>query len=750
MAIEYYDLPGLEEIAASDLVLPRSQLLCNAIRQHREYSLIQALRSGNGAQPKREYLIVDVTCDQVPSRNAHGILYRERLALEVTEDKKLLINVLALRKDFPILLHQNQSRMGTPAQLCLYFESPRDVLRTWTPQNFLRRIIWWLEKSARGELHPADQPVEGLFFVSPFELVLPWDFSEQQQAGTVYTFLKSRERPDKSTTFFAWPSGREGVAATDKQITVIEFELPAMVHGQVEQDPFTLGDLVDLFQSKHIDLVGLLGNRLKLEGGIVANLSADQDMLLLLVHIPMKRSQESMAEGISRRAFVVRMGPLKLGITIGFLAVHGNQVINDVLGKVDTGEQAPWRSIHITPMTLLYFNSAEKSRLKSGIVDAGPKGLIVGAGALGSAMLDLWVRSGWGSWIVVDNDHLMPHNIVRHVGVASDVGVSKANIAAQHCYDISLGAVEVAGLPIDGCEFSNEDLLKAHRTSSLVIDASTTLDYPRAASQRDDFSRHITTFITPNGNSAVLLAEDQNRTIRLQTLEAQYYRALINGELGDHDICTSQGSFISGSSCRDISTVMPYSKVMSHASTLAEQIISLSGSGIPAINVWNRNESNGSVVFCRIAPKPERQLEIDGFRIYFDQGLEDKVRFLREQAFPNETGGILLGYYDFNIRGIVAVDVMPPPQDSLASPVSFERGLAGTREALQVIASKTAGMVGYIGEWHSHPPGHSAQPSRDDYFQIIYLALGMAADGLPAISLIVGENDLQVLKCEAK
>ena len=35
-------------------------------------------------------------------------------------------------------------------------------MRTWTPEAFLRRIQWWLEKSARGELHAADQPVEHL------------------------------------------------------------------------------------------------------------------------------------------------------------------------------------------------------------------------------------------------------------------------------------------------------------------------------------------------------------------------------------------------------------------------------------------------------------------------------------------------------------------------------------------------------------------------------------------------------------
>lgn len=50
----------------------------------------------------------------------------------------------------------------------------------------------------------------------------------------------------------------------------------------------------------------------------------------------------------------------------------------------------------------------------------------------------------------------------------------------------------------------------------------------------------------------------------------------------------------------------------------------------------------------------------------------------------------------------------------------------------------------YFGEWHSHPPGHSAQQSPDDQLQLFKLALGMADDGLPVIQLIVGKNDLEL------
>lgn len=749
MDIDYHDLGWLEEIAATDLALPRSLSLYSAIKQNSEFSLIQVLRSVKDNVLKAEYLVVDVTCDQVPSRNAYGILYRERLLLEINLDEKQLIHVLALRKNFPILLHQNQTRSGTPAQLCLYFDSPENVFRTWTPQNFLKRIIWWLEKSSRGELHASDQPVEGLFFYSKFELVLPSNFKELQTAGTAFTFIIGPERQDKGMTIFAWPVGSPELINNNRQVSVIELALPPIVHSQVEQSPYNMGDLVNLFQSKDINLIDLLKTKLAVpEGGV--NIATDYNMTVFVITVPIKRTQDADPERVSHYAFFLPVGLLTLGINMGFLMRHENKVFNDAMGTIETSEEAAWRKQPIDNMTVLHFNSAETSRIKSGIINLGPQGILVGVGALGSVLLDLWTRSGWGIWTVIDEDHLKPHNLVRHIGTAEDVGLPKVDVAVQHAYSITLGATKVVSINADGGDFSNQSLLIAHKLSSLVVDASTTINYPRLASKRDDVARHISVFVTPNGDSSVLLAEDQERKIRLRTLEAQYYRALINQELGQHNLYDTGGSFISGSSCRDISFIMPYSKIMNHATTLSEQVMTASETPASVIRVWNRSSADGSINSYHITPEPEICMSIDGFDIYIDEGLVKKIRSLRAQGLPNETGGILLGCYDFNVKTVVIVDVLPAPADSLASPTSFERGTKGTQQQVQAVAKMTADMVGYIGEWHSHPAGHSAKPSKDDFYQILFLSLGMAEDGFPAISLIMGENDMQVLKCEAK
>jgi hypothetical protein len=112
----------------------------------------------------------------VPTRNSVGIRYCEPLALVFCTSLERQPEVRALRDGFPVTAHQNYVMVGEPPSLCLYFEPWSRVRRSWTPQFHLNRILWWLAETANGTLHRPDQPLEQLYFDSPFELVLPWDF----------------------------------------------------------------------------------------------------------------------------------------------------------------------------------------------------------------------------------------------------------------------------------------------------------------------------------------------------------------------------------------------------------------------------------------------------------------------------------------------------------------------------------------------------------------------------------------------
>lgn len=312
------------------------------------------------------------------------------------------------------------------------------------------------------------------------------------------------------------------------------------------------------------------------------------------------------------------------------------------------------------------------------------------------------------------------------------------------------GATEIVPLVADATDVTLEPVTRSLNGAKLVVDASTTLEYPRAASTVETLPRHVSVFVTPNGNAAVLLAEDVKRTMRLRTLEAQYYRALIQEERGQVHLSGHASTFWSGASCRDVSVVMPYSRILAHASTLAEQIQAAAVREDAQIRIWQRDPVRAAVEVHDVPVLSEQRLALGELDLFIDDGVVQRLRELRRQEFPDETGGVLLGYYDFNVNAVVVVACLSAPSDSKASPGLFERGIAGLAEAVKDAATRTAGIVGYIGEWHSHPPGHSALPSEHDIAQLLHLALGMADDGLPAVQLIVGEHDLQFVQGAVK
>lgn len=734
---------AVELLPAEPLLLERARVLLDAIHAHPDFILIQRCRSTDGSGS--ECLVVEVECHGVPGRNRHGILCPERTALVVHQDPARLLDVLMLRKSFPLLMHQNQPTADRPASLCLYFDPPASVFRNWTPQRFLQRILWWLERSAKDELHPIDQPVEGLFFASRYELVLPWNYDALRADATQrLATLRGPERPDHGVTFYLEAIPSDGKVRLPP-ITHLSLDLPPIVHGTVAPDPATLGDLSDVLQGRGVDLFAPLRDELRSQIS-AAGVPVEQDTqhTVIVLHIPIQRKPDEPPYVSQQRAFLALTGGYKLGESMGALFLHGGKYFN-AEGLFGVAPKIEWRAQQVMPVAVLRYSDSEAARRYSGITEPGPKGLLIGAGSLGSAMLNLWGRSGWGQWTVVDKDHIKPHNLARHTAYAQHVGTPKAEVAADLHAAMSRGASTVTAVVTDTCNFTQEPMASALRASELVIDASTTLEYPRAVSAENAVPRHISVFITPNGNSAVLLAEDRERKQRLRTLEAQYYRALIEQDWGGQHLDGAK-AFWSGASCRDISVVLAYSRIQAHASTLAEQIPLAAGQAEARIRIWQRDPDSGATTVHTVPVHDEEHRRIGEFDAFVDEGVKQSLRAMRRAQLPQETGGVLVGYYDFTLKAVIIVAALAAPPDSKGTRGGFKRGTEGLPERIAEISRRTTGIVGYIGEWHSHPPCHSARPSTDDLIQLAHLAQTMAADGLPGVQLIVGENDISLLQ----
>lgn len=98
----------------------------------------------------------------------------------------------------------------------------------------------------------------------------------------------------------------------------------------------------------------------------------------------------------------------------------------------------------------------------------------------------------------------------------------------------------------------------------------------------------------------------------------------------------------------------------------------------------------------------------------------------------------MLGYVDHAVRTIYVVGVLPAPADSKGEATGFVRGVEGLEATVAESSRRTAGIVGYLGEWHSHPPFNSPSPSGDDRALLAHLAAALRDDGEPALMMIIG------------
>lgn len=726
---------------------PRTAGLLMALEAEPDFDLVEARLLRREDDVFQECLIVDVVCDGVPRHNRPGIQYRERLALVVGQDERRLVDVFTLRTDFPTLIHMNSTPPGYPLSLCLYFGSVAATLRTWTPPKFLRRIQWWLTQAAQETLHAADQPVEQLFYVTRNELVLPHNFSDLcQHPGTEFCITGWANRPDDAQTLVLDVAPQENVTSKFA-ISAIVLSTPPVVQGPVERVPDTLGMLADVMGRRGADI--LLALRQEFIERMPADglpRNEDDHLVVLVLRIPILREEGGKPEKEQYQAFIFDSKRLVLGERLGaYFCLDNRYYAEKWMGRLDTGATAAWRSESLMAIEVLFFNGPAQARKQSGLTDVGPQGVLVGAGALGSALQDIWSRSGWGQWQVIDKDHIKPHNLVRHRAYAYQVGHPKVEALKALHNAVTRGAVPISSIHADAA-LLEPLVLRAIEDAELVVDASAGLDFPRAASLRDRIGRHVSVFITPDGNGGVLLAEDASRQVRLLALEGQYYREIINTDWGRNHLTGNLGSYWSGASCRDISFSLPYSRVLVHAACLAEQIQQRWLQPEACMKVWQRDPPTGNVVLHEVPAVPARQMRYGDMTVLIDEGLERKLFAMRAQQVPNETGGILLGFYDLTEKVLVIVDACPAPADSVSTPASFQRGTEGVAEWVIEVSRLTADIVGYVGEWHSHPPGYPASPSGDDLLQLAHLALGMAEDGLPAISLIVSEKEIAIFQ----
>lgn len=754
-----------EQSPAPDCLLyKQSRALLKACLQNRDFTVIE-LRQVKfidrvpGKETLADAIIVDCSDGTIPSRSPVGIRNRERLALTYKPVDATPYEIWALRRDFPDTLHQNHVAPGHPSSLCVYFEPWPTVERTWTPEIHLQRVLWWLRETANGTLHRSDQPLEQFYFVSEFEVILPHDFVEK--STDINLALQLAAVPHKDGDFKLiranfvpkdQASIRQGIFADFLAVAV-----PPVKHSGVERFPCTLGELENQFRRRGSSFIGALKQTI-LERFPPTGLAREHRPTLLVLTIPRLREEGDGIVQYDVRGLLLKDDIATVGIKIGVLmdGADGRVYIDTPIPGVEVAhtESTDWQNLAIDePIDVKTDITKQHARRASGVPEVGSdfRGVLAGVGALGSVLADLWSRTGWGNWTYIDDDILKPHNLIRHTGKAPQVGLYKANVVSFGAkLNFSDGIESAKGLPGKVTDPDKSEIRDSLSTAQLFVDATTTLNAPRDLASNNLTPRSVSVFLTPSGNSSVLMLENGDRTIRLTHLEAQYYRAILGSDWGAEHLSGHYGGLVVGGGCRDISAVISNELILLHGSTLARQLRKLSAGQSARIGTWQLDDNSGALSFADIPVHTPITHECLGWKIVLDEGLQSKLFIERERNLPNETGGVLLGYFDQKLKSIFIVDALMAPPDSQADTSGFTRGKEGLKEHLDECAIRTANLVGYVGEWHSHPRGSSAQPSSMDVDLLAYLSIKMKSDGLPALMLIVGEGQIDLSLGEAQ
>lgn len=735
MKHQYPEIQG-QIINIEDFKITRAKSIALIVLHNKGYYLDPIfIRKDNGEE------IILVTLDiEIPQKSKNGILEREDIAIVCHPEDNAFPEVYALRNDFTLgLSHTNLRRNEYPVSLCVTEQNFEEVKHSFNPFVFIESIRQWLSLSSQNKLHAVDQPLEP-FFVPKGFIIIPnqknIDFDEffVQQISKQSPLYKIQKEDNNEGAFFC-----------------TKLDADAQVSGYIRKEPQIIKDLGEFIVVKGEDFVIFFTKILNLYNQkLLHEKKYHNKRIAICCIIPVKRGKEDEK-------------PEKIEVI--FFATK--KTIREIYVENEIWSETPDKQNVVSLLTKSFSKSIIESipidtyisipdfdrisaNLYNNIKSNKNKYTLIGAGALGSQVLELFARIGFGKWNLIDYDNLSPHNLARHVLGRNSIGLNKAEELSK---ELNLLLGEEFSNPINSDfikNFTNEKIINELKESDAIIDISTSIGVERilARDYRELIPvRRITAFLNPKGSDLVVLGEDKKRKCRLDFLEMEYYRFIYRNQfLHDHLSNTNELKVrYASNSCRNISSKINQSDISLLSSICTKAVKKIIEGNGPLISIWRINQEDFSVKNYSVTPSKWGKSDIDGWKIYLNDELINEMFSFRRIKLPKETGGILLGSIDMERKVIYVFDTILAPEDSIESHDSFERGVDGIIEKYNQYQKVTDFQVQYLGEWHSHPSGCSTNPSSLDMKLLSYLSAKMKKHGNPALMCIVGDNRYNII-----
>ena len=734
MSREFCDIDG-EVVSADDLTISRAKDFATAVETAEFAYPVECRRTTSGS----EIVVFDADVE-VSQKPTHDIRYLERIAVIFDGSDATMPEILALRCDFPSVPHINLGSKEFSKSLCITEQAYSEWKLHSTGVTFVEEIRQWLISTAKGTLHADDQPLEPLLWGTEDIIILPSDlftrdnFSEKLSIPVVRNVNKRRifiaERP-------------EFIDADQNplQYVATAFQTKCLTHGIISKVPANLYELHQFLECGELDLMKELRQRLENWRNETRAREILAAKLILIVALPKARYENASWEVIEWKAFLMPTSIGEIGQEISPSVAYAGYNI-PIIGQNKKGDDVSIRMLN--PVFSLSRESASRLNNLSSRYDE--KITAVGLGALGSQVFMNLVRAGFGEWILIDDDVLLPHNLARHALDGFSIGLPKVYglaVSANKTVDDGPVADWIVADILNSNEPAEtlEKIHTAFTNADIILDASASVPVARHLVHNVDSSaRRISIFLNPQGTDVTILAEDKERKTTLDSLEMQYYRYLLNEPFLENHLLRNPERVRYATSCRDVSSTIRQDFVALHAAICSSAIHQVTSDESSFLSIWRTDPDHINTKRRSFHVANSICRKINEWVLCTDQGLIDKVHEMREEKLPNETGGILVGTYDMQRKIIYVVDCLPSPPDSEEWPTLYIRGCQDLSSQVEKIRRLTENQVKYIGEWHSHPSGCGVNPSQLDKKALNCLSNIMKNDGLPALMLIVGDQ----------
>lgn len=657
--------------------------------------------------------------------------------------------VFSTREDFPDTPHQNWVPENFPYCICIDNRNWAEASLTYTSAELLQRIFVWFDRMSKGELHGEEQPVDpNMFSESSYSLILDGDIFELPQEDINSTYHLYSCGAVESTCFFTLKRIAPNKEALPLDYAILKISIPPEKMARMRRAPNNLWSLEQLLSSRGVELFQILKDYIK-----ALDSSRYGASLCIIIKTPMLHPKTNEIGGINTLAFlsVATVGEISEALGIAY-SVPGQKKQYGLLVIEQKIAQDKIQAISLSPCPVNRdFDPDMAARLAGRVNYSMYYALLVGAGAVGSLVIESLYREGRFRLTIVDNDILLPHNLSRHSLGWFDIGHPKAQMLAEHLYEImpvlQRPNYHIKNILSSACDNS---LLSDIKSSDVIFDATASIAASRCICELDSDARRVCFFYNPSGTAAAILVEDEKRSVDLRCLEAFLYaQVLATKDIKDFWNVPVEMLPYAGD-CRAVTTRLAASQVQILSGLIARDIGRLLDQPAAKVVLWstaedgsfNKNEKNPEQPFVALN-------QDGGWQVRILAHVKQQILARRMECFPNETGGSLLGIVDLLRKRVEILDIIPPPKDSIASPEGFTRGVSGLHDLVMDAIARCNNEIRYIGEWHSHPPNMRSRPSVIDVAQLSFLTSTLAEDGYPGVQIIAGADGINTILGEA-